>query len=50
MSQVDITKAKARISGYTTSLNNKISGAENLVDLQGEHFKMGQTKIKIDYS
>ena len=33
MSQVDITKAKARISGYTTSLNNKISGAENLVDL-----------------
>ena len=33
MSQIDITKAKARISGYTTSLNNKISGAENLVDL-----------------
>ena len=33
MSQIDITKAKARISGYTTSLNNKISGAENLIDL-----------------
>ena len=33
MSQFDITKAKARISGYTTSLNNKITGAENLVDL-----------------
>ena len=30
---IDISKAKARISGYTTSLNNKISGAENLIDL-----------------
>ena len=32
MSQFDINKEKARISGYTTSLNNKITGAENLVD------------------
>ena len=29
---IDISKAKARISGFTTSLNNKISGAENLID------------------
>ena len=32
MSQFYITKAKSRISGYTTSLNNKITRAENLVD------------------
>ena len=32
MSQFDINKAKARIAGFTTSLNNKITGAENLVD------------------